>query len=197
MPKLVPNLFNKLNYICHYRNLKFYLEHGLILRRVHKVIRFRQSAWLLPYIAINTEWRSKSTSAFHKDQYKLNVNACFGKTCEDTLKHQDNRLLNDEEKITRLIQKPHCITFRMFTEDVAAIAMQKLTAKVNKPTYAGFAVLEFAKLLMYRFHYDHVQRCWPDGRARLVLTDTDSPLYEIATEDVYEDIFQDQDLRSW
>ena len=46
--------------------------------------------------------------------------------------------------------------FRNFTEDIAAVSMQKLAAKIDKPTYVGFTVLEYSKLLMYRFHYDRV-----------------------------------------
>ena len=44
--KLIPNLLNKRNYMCHYRTLKFYLEHGMILRKIHSVIEFSQSRWL-------------------------------------------------------------------------------------------------------------------------------------------------------
>ena len=97
----------------------------------------------------------------------------------------------------KLIQKPHCIGFRMLTDTMPAVAIQKLTAKINKPTYVGLAVLEYAKLLMYKFHYDKVQRRLPDGKARLILTDTDSHLYEISTEDVYDDILKDDGMRFW
>jgi len=36
--KLVPNLYNKTHYITHYKNLKFYLEQGMILTKVHRVL---------------------------------------------------------------------------------------------------------------------------------------------------------------
>ena len=33
MQKLTPNLFDKINYVCHYRNLQFYVKHGLVLSK--------------------------------------------------------------------------------------------------------------------------------------------------------------------
>ena len=47
------------------------------------------------------------------------------------------------------------------------------------------------KLLMYKFHYEHIQYKF---NARLLLTDTDSLVYEIKKVDVYGDFYQDKDL---
>ena len=48
--KLVANLHNKTEYVIHIRNLKHALNHGLVLKKVHRVIKFNQNAWLKPYI---------------------------------------------------------------------------------------------------------------------------------------------------
>ena len=63
----------------------------------------------------------------------------------------------------------------------------------NKPTQVGFCVLELSKLLMYRFHYEHILPRY-GSNAKLLFTDTDSLCYEIQTEDVYADMKQDLDL---
>jgi len=55
--KLVPNLINKQKYVCHYRNLQFYLNHGLKLDKIHRIISFTQSPWLKPWIDLCTEQR--------------------------------------------------------------------------------------------------------------------------------------------
>lgn len=52
--KLVPTLRTKEKYVVHYRNLQFYLQQGLILTKIHRVISFEQEAWLKPYIEYNT-----------------------------------------------------------------------------------------------------------------------------------------------
>ena len=51
--KLVTNLHDKTEYVIHMRNLKQALNHGLILKKLHRVIKFNQKAWLKPYIHIN------------------------------------------------------------------------------------------------------------------------------------------------
>ena len=58
--KLACNLYDKKNYVVHIRSLKEALNHGLILKKVHKVIQFYQEAWLKPYIDMNTELRKKA-----------------------------------------------------------------------------------------------------------------------------------------
>ena len=44
--KLVGNFYDKKNYVVHIRLLKQALNHGLILKKIHKVIQFNQEAWL-------------------------------------------------------------------------------------------------------------------------------------------------------
>ena len=58
--KFVCNLYDKKIYVVHIRALKEALNHGLILKKVHKVIEFNQKAWLKPYIDMNTELRKKA-----------------------------------------------------------------------------------------------------------------------------------------
>ena len=53
--KLVCNLHNKKKYVVHIKSLKQALNHGLKLKRVHRIIKFIQKAWLKPYIDKNTE----------------------------------------------------------------------------------------------------------------------------------------------
>ena len=48
--KLTPNLMDKEQYIVHNRNLKYYLEHRMQLKKIHRVLTFKQSCWLQEYI---------------------------------------------------------------------------------------------------------------------------------------------------
>ena len=77
--KLTPNVMPKNNYIVHYRNLKYYLSIGLILKRVHRVLELKQSAWMKPYIDFNTQKRKEATNQADKNHFKLLNNAVYGK----------------------------------------------------------------------------------------------------------------------
>ncbi|PKY32432.1 hypothetical protein RhiirB3_450608 [Rhizophagus irregularis] len=81
--KLVATLETKDRYIIHYRNLQQYLELGMELEHVYRVLEFDQSPWLEPYITANTIRRRDAKNAFEKDLWKLMNNAVFGKTMED------------------------------------------------------------------------------------------------------------------
>ena len=73
--KLVCTVQDKENYVVHIRALKQALNHGLILKKVHRVIQFNQEAWLKPYIDMNTKLRKKAKNDFEKDFFKLMNNA--------------------------------------------------------------------------------------------------------------------------
>ena len=55
--KLTPNLRDKVKYVEHYRNLKLYLQLGISVTTVHRVLTFKQSPWLNAYIDFNTRQR--------------------------------------------------------------------------------------------------------------------------------------------
>ena len=66
--------------MIHIRTLKQALEHGLKLKRVHRAITFKQSAWLKPYIEFNTELRKKAKNEFEKAVFQVDEQfSVFGK----------------------------------------------------------------------------------------------------------------------
>ena len=103
--KLIPNLCDKEKYLVHIRALDQALKHGLILKKVHRVISFQQRAWLKPYIDKNTKLRKEATSDFEKDFFKLMNNSVFGKTMENIRKHKDMRLVTNEKRYKKLVMK--------------------------------------------------------------------------------------------
>ena len=64
--KCVINLHHKTEYAIHIRNLKQALNHRLVLKKVHRVIKFNQNAWLKPYIDMNTDLRKKQKMILEK-----------------------------------------------------------------------------------------------------------------------------------
>ena len=123
--KLVANLHDKTEYVIHIRNLKQALNHGLVLKKVHRVIKFNQNAWLKPYIDMNTDLTKKAKNEFEKDFSKLMTNAVFGKTMENVRKHRDIKLVTTERRRNYLVSEPNYHTTKFFTETLLAIEMKK------------------------------------------------------------------------
>ena len=75
--KLVHNMYDKNNYVVHIRSLKQALNHGVILKKDHRVIQFNQEAWLKYYIDMNTKLRKQAKNDFEKGFFKLMNNSVF------------------------------------------------------------------------------------------------------------------------
>ena len=101
--KLVCNLYDKNNYVVHIRSLKQALNHGLILKKVQKVIQFNQEAWLKEYVDMNTELRKQAKNDYEKDFFKLMNNSVFGKTMENVKKHRDIKLVTTDKRRNQLV----------------------------------------------------------------------------------------------
>ena len=188
--KLTPNLRNKTKYILHHRNLGLYLSLGLRLTKIHRIIEFKQSKWLAPYITLNTNLRTEAKNNFEKDFFKLMNNSVFGKTMENIRNRKDIKLVTSKQQALKLIAKPNFKHRTIFTENLISIHMSKTKLIFNKPVYVGMCILDVSKTLMYDFHYNYIKPKYND-RALLLMTDTDSLCYEIETEDFYKDISSD------
>ena len=185
--KLVCNLYDKDNYVVHIRLLKQALNHGLILKKFHGVIRFNQKAWLKEHIYMNTELRKQAKNDFEKDFFKLMNNSVFGKTMKNVRKRRGIKLVTTHKGRSQLVSEHNYHTTKWFSENLLATEMKKIKVKMNKPVYLGLSILGTSKTLMYEFWYDYIKPKYQDN-AILCYMDTDSFIIDINTEDFYEDI---------
>ena len=188
--KLVCNMHAKENYVVHIRALKHAIDHGLILKKVYRVIQFNQKAWLKPYIDTNTKLRTEAKNDFEKDYFKLMNNAIFGKIMEHVRKHRDIELVTTDKRRNQLVSEPNDHTTKYFSENLMAIEMKKTKVKMNKPIYIGMSIIHISKTLMYELRYDYIKPKYRD-KVKLCYMDTDSFIIHIKTEDLYEDIADD------
>ena len=110
--KLGCNLYDKKKYVVHMNSLKQALNHGLKLKKIHRIIEFNQEACLKPYIDMNTELRKL---ARNKEKIKLVTT----------------------DKKNKLVSEPNYHTINLISENLSIIKMKKTKVKMNKPIYLG------------------------------------------------------------
>ena len=83
--KLTCSIEDKEKYVMRIRVLKQALNHGLVLKKVHKVTQFNREDWLKPYIDMNAKLRKEAKNDFEKDFFRLMNSSLFGKTIENVI----------------------------------------------------------------------------------------------------------------
>jgi len=112
-------------------------------------------------------------------------NAIFGKTLENVRNHVDVRLLtrwDGRYDVEAMIAKPNFHSRSVFSENLVAIDMRKLKVKFDKPIYVSMCNLDISKTCLYEFHHElplYREKC------EIMYTDTDSLIYHIECDDVY------------
>ena len=101
------------------------------------------------------------------------------------------KLVNDAKDYVRCISKPSFISQKIFSKNFVVIHKIKPVLTFNKPLYVGFSILDLSKLLMYEFRYKYIKSKFD---TKLLFTDTYSLVYEIKSEYVYEDFYQEKNL---
>lgn len=190
--KLILDFQDKKNYIVHIKNLLFYYSKGCEFK-INRMISFNQSAWLQSYIDLNTKLRTNSENDFEKDFFKLMNNSVFGKLMENIRQRVDIKIATNWENARKYIKKPTFDHLKIFNEDLIVIHMRRSRIVFNKPIYAGFAVLELSKLLMYSTYYERIQNMFND--VKLIYTDTDSLVLHIKNSgNIYKTMLENKDL---
>lgn len=175
---LVCTLYDKSKYNVHWRLLKFYMEHGIEVRKVYFGIMFDEGDYLAGYIRKNIEIRNTRKDELGKTLYKLLGNSIYGKTFESPFKRNTYEIVRDPVKLQGLLEEGN-IAAMVPVDDLGWIVrMDGEDIVLDKPTYIGACVCEFSKLHMYTLLYDKLMKIFPDNAGergcQLVYTDTDS-----------------------
>ena len=129
----------------------------------------------------------KAANEFEKDYYKLLDNSFYGKTMENVRKHRDIRLINTENKRSKLASEPNYYSTKHISENLLIMEMKKRDVYMNKPIYLGQAILDYSKILMHEFWYDYLRPKYGD-KIKLCYMDTDTSNYRFDTSNYSKDI---------
>ena len=106
--KLMATLNDKKEYVISLHMLKFVLEKGYELDKIHAIIYAKQKAFIKKFIELNNKKRTEAS--INNDQigvqyYKNSSNSTFGKQIENPEKYRDFHIVTDENKAKSLASK--------------------------------------------------------------------------------------------
>ena len=111
--KLIQSLSNKSNYTVHYITPKLYVSLGMEVKKVHRVLKCKQSCWLKPYMELNTAKSKESRNKFEESFFKLMNNSCYGKTLESKRNRLTVQLISNRESLLRRTDTPFFCEFKI------------------------------------------------------------------------------------
>lgn len=173
-------------------NLKSYLQLGMKLRKIHRVLAFKQSRFLKEYIDLTTDLRSKADNAFQKELFKLMINSNFGKFIERTRDYLNVKLCKDPKSFEKAISSPRFSNIKIITEDLVAVFLKQATVHLNKAFPIGFTILERSKEFMYNQFYRVIRPKLSNVDVQVIFSDTDSfgLILKSPTRDKHVNMFQ-------
>ena len=121
-------------------------------------------------------------------------NAVYSKTMENVRNRIDVKLASDKKYQLKWTSKPSYLSQKIFGDDLVARCKNKvILLALNKQAYSRMCTLDLSKVLIYEFHYDNMKnKCGINSL--LLFTETDNLMYEIKSEDVYENFRKDKEM---
>ena len=194
--KLICDWTDKKKYLIHYRMLKFYVRHGMVVEKVHEIISFKQSKRLESYISFNTQKQNRAKNDFEKDFFILLVNAAFGKFLENVRNRSGLKIIK-KDSIKKIIKQQSKLTFsgiQKSYENYDSYTFKKNEVVMDKAIYVGFAILELSKLHMYETYYDTLQTYYGQENLQLHYLDTDGMILSMKTKNIIKDLKNLEDI---
>lgn len=177
--RLCTTLLDKPDYLVSSVVLPFWLQHGIRIKKVHRVFKFECTHVLRDYVQNNIAKRKQYPKSDPRNNfYKLLNNSLYGKTCENKFKYRrfvSYRLQDEEDEEDMLNNIDIPVKKIMYlTGDEVFIETTMNRVNLDKPIHLGFTILEWAKLRLFEFWYAIKAHFKKD--VSLMYTDTDSLL---------------------
>ena len=171
--KLTSSFQRRENYVCHGLNLRFYLEKGLKLVKIHRGLKFTQEDFVRSHIDFFTRKRAQAKTKMEKDMYKLIINSLYGKFIENSSNRMDCRFVSSRKAALLRNTDPRTQSHMILAESLSIAFMKRSTVKLNQSWAVGFAILELSKLHMQQLFYDYIKPAF-NNDVGVIQSDTDS-----------------------
>jgi len=176
------------DYLISLQMLKLYIELGIQVTKVRRIIRFKQSPCFKKYIEKNITLRKQSKNSFEKTFFKLLSNALYGRLLYNARKNSEViKLITNKNRFLKLASSPFLKDCHIIDETNLLMNFRSSEIKLNTPLYIGWFVLELSKHLMYTFFYKVLKPHYKHS-VSLLYMDTDSYFLNFKNHNFMEEI---------
>ena len=159
----------------HYSNLRLFLQLGIKLDKVHRVLSFAQGPWLKDYIVKMTRKRMMATSDSMKTHYKLLINSLYGKFIQAVRNYLNCVFSTSKMTLTRHAIDSRFEQFKIIGEQCVVFYSKQKEVIMDKAYICGFSILEKSKFFMSDIYYNvFLPALGGDKNCSVVMSDTDS-----------------------
>lgn len=181
--KLTATMRDKKNYVIHGSVLRLYLSLGLKLIKIHRVLTFRQRAFIRPFIEECARNRMLAATEVEQAMWKLMANSVYGKFIESVEKRMDCRFNRTREASVQHCSSPLYKGQMICDEDLSITFLRKKSVQMRQCWAVGFSILDISKGLMYDLYYNGIKPAFRYGCVRVIMSDTDSFLLQLKDTD--------------
>ena len=169
--------------------LQLFLQLGMKLKHVYRVISFTQGNFMNEWVQYCTRKRSAARNEFEKAFWKLIVNAVYGKTIERLEDRECVKICRSKEELLQAVSKTDYKRQIIINEELVIVCSRRSLVYYDKPYYIGFSILEISRYVMYNYFYNVLRKYFVDPKKLQVLySDTDSYILKILTNNLIEDL---------
>ena len=150
--KLTSTFLKREKYVVHVKNLKLYLELGMEIIKIRKILKFKQKCFLDIFIRKCTEERQKSKSIFDKNLFKKISNSCYGKSIQNVRDYLKVKLHTNENSLKKALSQHTFKSFSIIGEGLVATSHLPQEIVHNMPHAVGFTILEYVSIFVSVFY---------------------------------------------
>jgi hypothetical protein len=187
-PKILQHLMPVTGQWVDGERLQLLLEVGAKIDAVYEAVSYEQTDFLAPFVSscVRRRHAAKNDACLAAFQ-KATMNTLFGNHCHRKRNLTTFKFKHKYEDVQRNdVPRDHfdgCDLMR----DVFMMTSSKRDVVLDSPMLVGSAILERSKVRMMRAFYD-LCKGYPEGAVKLIISDTDSFIVSIKTDDYYQDL---------
>ena len=167
----------------------FYLSHGLRLKKIHRIVSFKQKPFLKDYILTLTHLRSRAAEnnqTFFVNVFKLLANSTYGKFAQNPNNFTYAKLCLCEKDLKKAINSKRFLHACIINQDVAIVEYKPEKIVYDSPFSVAATILDLAKLHLYHYYYDVLKPTFAPDEVKLLMTDTDSLIFSVNCENFFD-----------